>query len=323
MSGLLLQEGDADKSLSPMQRESMQMIVASGDLLLTVVNDVLDYSKLETGNVDINPRLQNLQEMLNALIHSMEMKDHQQRVSIQTHLDPKVPEFVTMDSQRIQQILCTFCVHKILFLNLFAVPTTLTTFVPIWLTLVNLLGNALKFSKVGGTIEFKVEVGTGALASRKRGYVHTPAECAKQMLLLNPERSSFDASTSFAVDGSEFVGSQSHQLRGQEHCIGGEKMSEDHLSGKPAIRFTVKDYGKGIACKDFARIFAPFRQASAEVEQVFGGTGLGVSWNLLLSRLLLPAINGFSLDYFRCSRFSSLVGNHGQTCTCHGWRHCR
>ena len=127
MSGLLLQEGDADKSLSPMQRESMQMIVASGDLLLTVVNDVLDYSKLETGNVDINPRLQNLQEMLNALIHSMEMKDHQQRVSIQTHLDPKVPEFVTMDSQRIQQILCTFCVHKILFLYLFAVPTTLTT----------------------------------------------------------------------------------------------------------------------------------------------------------------------------------------------------
>jgi signal transduction histidine kinase len=34
----------------------MEMIVSSSDLLLTVVNDVLDYSKLESGNVDIEIR---------------------------------------------------------------------------------------------------------------------------------------------------------------------------------------------------------------------------------------------------------------------------
>jgi signal transduction histidine kinase len=45
----LLQES----KLSPMQEDSMRMIVMSGDLLLTVVNDVLDYSRLESGNVDI------------------------------------------------------------------------------------------------------------------------------------------------------------------------------------------------------------------------------------------------------------------------------
>ena len=57
------------------------------------------------GHLDINPRLINLQETLNALVHSIEMKDIQQQVSIRTDLDPKLPEFVTVDSQRLQQIL--------------------------------------------------------------------------------------------------------------------------------------------------------------------------------------------------------------------------
>lgn len=55
--------------------------------------------------MDINPRLINLQETLNALVHSIEMKDVQQQVSIRTDLDPRLPEFVTVDSQRLQQVL--------------------------------------------------------------------------------------------------------------------------------------------------------------------------------------------------------------------------
>jgi signal transduction histidine kinase len=41
----------------------MQMIVTSGDLLLTVVNDVLDFSKQESGNVNIEMLRSNLKEM--------------------------------------------------------------------------------------------------------------------------------------------------------------------------------------------------------------------------------------------------------------------
>ena len=50
------------------------MIVTSGDLLLTVVNDVLDYSKLESGNVEINIKNCNLQDTMNAVVHSIESK---------------------------------------------------------------------------------------------------------------------------------------------------------------------------------------------------------------------------------------------------------
>lgn len=54
----------AETKLSPMQEESVRMIVSSGNLLVTVVNDVLDYSKLESGNVDVEVRKSNLQDLL-------------------------------------------------------------------------------------------------------------------------------------------------------------------------------------------------------------------------------------------------------------------
>lgn len=250
MSGLLLQEGEADKSLTPMQRESMQMIVSSGDLLLTVVNDVLDYSKLETGNVDINPRLNNLQETLNALIHSIEMKDVQQRVSVRTFLDPKLPEFVTLDSQRLQQILF------------------------------NLLGNALRFSnmKKGGIIEFGVELDNGSLGSERGGYVYTQREREKQTLLMSREPAIGLTSGYGHLDDADSMHTEhSSKTEPEEYSIPDEEGVDDGLSGKPVLRFRVKDYGKGIEQKDFARIFQPFQQASAETEQVYGGTGLGLA----------------------------------------------
>ncbi len=43
------------------------------------------------------------------------------------------------------------------------------------------------------------------------------------------------------------------------------------------VRFSVKDYGKGIDKKDFTTIFEPFSQASKETQTIYGGTGLGLS----------------------------------------------
>ena len=39
------------------------------------------------------------------------------------------------------------------------------------------------------------------------------------------------------------------------------------------IRFSVKDYGKGIRRQDFKKIFQPFSQASKETQHLYGGTG--------------------------------------------------
>uniref|UniRef100_A0A7S2YGA6 Histidine kinase n=1 Tax=Entomoneis paludosa TaxID=265537 RepID=A0A7S2YGA6_9STRA len=120
-----------DSDLNPMQEEAVRMIVSSGDLLLTVVNDVLDYSKLESGNVEIEIQRASLQETLNALVHSISMKAQSKNISLRTLFDIILPEFLRTDSRRVQQILY------------------------------NLLGNAVKFSNEGSVVDLRVGLSDG------------------------------------------------------------------------------------------------------------------------------------------------------------------
>jgi len=137
----LLQES----SLDPMQEESMQMIVSSSDVLLTVVNDVLDYSKLESGNVDIDIQRCSLQETLNAVVHAMEAKAAANKtLSIRTLYDARIGEFITTDSRRLQQILY------------------------------NLLGNAIKFSGERSVIELRVSL--YSLSCSRSETLYSPSE---------------------------------------------------------------------------------------------------------------------------------------------------
>lgn len=109
------------------QEESISMIVTSGALLMAIVNDVLDYSKLGTDNVVIDTKRNSLQELLCTVVQSIEMKS-QCTQSVKPFFDAYLPEFVHMDSRRLQQVLF------------------------------NLLGNALKFSPYNGVVEFSVQM---------------------------------------------------------------------------------------------------------------------------------------------------------------------
>lgn len=92
-----------DTNLTPMQEESMKMILASGDLLLAIVNDVLDYAKLETDHVELNVMKSDLQEMLQSILYSIEIKAKERGQSIRAIYDPYLPVFINTDIRRIQQ----------------------------------------------------------------------------------------------------------------------------------------------------------------------------------------------------------------------------
>ena len=141
LSSLLLGSG-----LNPMQEESLKMIGASGDLLLTVVNDVLDYSKLESGNYDIRFQKSSLQDTLHAVVQAIDYKSQSKGVRIKTCYDPALPEFLNTDPRRLQQILY------------------------------NLLGNAIKFSDSGSDIILRVCVARSN-SDLEGGYSPGPPPC--------------------------------------------------------------------------------------------------------------------------------------------------
>jgi len=115
--------------LNPMQAESMQLISSSSELLLTVVNDVLDYSKLESGHVDVSIKPSNLQDILVGVVQSMELKTRDKNIRVRTEYSPFLPPIYQTDRLRLQQILF------------------------------NLLGNAFKFSDPDTCIDLKVQIG--------------------------------------------------------------------------------------------------------------------------------------------------------------------
>jgi len=112
--------------LTPMQKDSLKMVVTSGELLLTVVNDVLDFSKLASGNVEIDIQRTNLQETLDAVVRSIQLKARERDLTVRTYYGSSVPEFFHTDSRRLQQVLF------------------------------NLFGNAIKFSEEGRAVELSV-----------------------------------------------------------------------------------------------------------------------------------------------------------------------
>jgi len=115
-----------DCDLNPSQKESVLMISESGDLLLSVINDVLDFSRLETGNVIIESRRSDTQATLSTAINSISKAAQGKEILVVTDYAMDVPDFAEFDGRRLEQIL------------------------------MKLLGNAIKFNKTGGTLRLGV-----------------------------------------------------------------------------------------------------------------------------------------------------------------------
>ncbi|MET0969198.1 MAG: response regulator [Tardiphaga sp.] len=115
MSGLLL-----DTPLTPEQTTYARAVKTSGDALLSLIEELLDYSKIEAGKIDLEHRPFGLAGLIEDITELLAPRAQARNLEIAAYVDERLPREVMGDAARLRQVL------------------------------LNLAGNAIKFTATGG-----------------------------------------------------------------------------------------------------------------------------------------------------------------------------
>jgi signal transduction histidine kinase/DNA-binding response OmpR family regulator len=105
----------SDTPLSPTQRDYCETIRSSGDSLLTVLNDILDLSKIEAGKLDIEQVDMDLRASVEDVGALLAFQAVAKGLEFVLDIDPELPEYVHGDPQRIRQCLTNLTSNAIKF----------------------------------------------------------------------------------------------------------------------------------------------------------------------------------------------------------------
>ncbi|HEY6349094.1 MAG TPA: ATP-binding protein [Candidatus Angelobacter sp.] len=101
--------------LTPDQRELLSVVKDSADALLIVVNDVLDYSKIEAGKLTLDPAPLNLPALLNATLKPLVVAAQRKNLKLRLQIDTGTPQFLVADAGRLRQVLTNLVGNAIKF----------------------------------------------------------------------------------------------------------------------------------------------------------------------------------------------------------------
>ncbi|NJP07642.1 MAG: response regulator [Chloroflexaceae bacterium] len=91
--------------LDRQQRENLDIIRRSGEHLLSLINNVLDLSKIEAGRMTLNETHCNLDELLNDLEDMFQMRATDRRLKLVFTRDPNLPRYIITDAVKLRQVL--------------------------------------------------------------------------------------------------------------------------------------------------------------------------------------------------------------------------
>ena len=115
MSGLLL-----ETSLTPEQTTYAKAVRTSGEALMSLIEELLDYSKIEAGKLDLEARPFALTSLIEDITELLAPRAQSKQLDIAAYVDDRLPSHVVGDAARLRQVL------------------------------LNLAGNAVKFTMTGG-----------------------------------------------------------------------------------------------------------------------------------------------------------------------------
>ena len=108
-------------SLTEMDNEQSETLEAawdSGRGLLRIVNDILDWSKIEEGKMELAPSPTSIQQMLQDVVNTYSRVASAKGLLVWQHADVRLNEAYTVDSMRLSQVLNNFVSNAIKFTNL-------------------------------------------------------------------------------------------------------------------------------------------------------------------------------------------------------------
>jgi len=117
MTSLLL-----DMELTPEQRDFVETIRTSGDALLTIINDILDFTKIESGKLELEQSPLDIRSCVEEALELLAPRAAHKNLELACLIDDSVPGMIVGDMTRLRQVL------------------------------VNLLGNAVKFTEKGEVV---------------------------------------------------------------------------------------------------------------------------------------------------------------------------
>ncbi|MEZ5644197.1 MAG: ATP-binding protein [Burkholderiaceae bacterium] len=104
-----------DTPLTPAQQELMGVLSVSSEQLLSVVDDILDFSRIESGKLTLEDRPFDLRAAIGSAVDMVRMKAEEKGLHLGLHVAPTVPDAVRGDVTRLRQVLLNLLANAVKF----------------------------------------------------------------------------------------------------------------------------------------------------------------------------------------------------------------
>jgi signal transduction histidine kinase/DNA-binding response OmpR family regulator len=259
-------------SMNEKEKHGINIIHHCGNHLLTLINDVLDLSKIEAERMELFPKELHFPSFLQGVVEMCSIRAEQKGVDFKYERETDLPIGVFVDEKRLRQVL------------------------------LNLLGNAIKFTD-SGTVTFKVGCLSAAvdISGDANDSDHVGDRLNSgingDLNLINSHSHNHGLSNSqLSTPHSQEHSNRSinHQLNSDPHdheqrqnengsrneveAIVSSAVINQHHNAQAIyrIRFQVQDTGIGMSAEKLEKIFMPFEQVGDSKHKA-EGTGLGLS----------------------------------------------
>ncbi|GAB4463527.1 MAG: hypothetical protein OHK0037_16280 [Elainellaceae cyanobacterium] len=243
-----------DQSLSQDYRQDLDTIQASGEHLLSLINDVLEMSKIEAGRLTVQESVVNFHDLLDSLHSMMQVRAAEKGLRLVFELDADLPVAIAVDEGKLRQVL------------------------------INLLSNAIKFTEEGSvTLRIRAVLhSSDVTASDLLALYRSPADFYVDSINSKAHSAAHsEAGVKLAVRPASSSTAPYSPSDAESGSAAAQKYTPMYLV------FEVEDTGYGIAEDELDLLFKPFKQTRSGMN-ASEGTGLG----LTISRKYVQMMGG-------------------------------